>query len=59
MFAVHTISIPTEIKEAILTADTFSWLNRETVAVATVKAVWLGWKRDSRGESRTAKTSPV
>ncbi|WRT67006.1 uncharacterized protein IL334_003972 [Kwoniella shivajii] len=47
-FAVHTITIPLEIRDSIMAADTFSWHNRETVAIATSKSVWLGWRRDSK-----------
>ncbi|WWD15802.1 hypothetical protein CI109_100226 [Kwoniella shandongensis] len=48
IMAVHTISIPLEVKEGITCADTFTWHNRETVAVATPRSVWIGWRRDLR-----------
>ncbi|WVF72308.1 hypothetical protein IAT40_007121 [Kwoniella sp. CBS 6097] len=47
-FAVHTITTPLDVREPIVAADTFTWHNRETVAIATGKSVWLGWRRDSK-----------
>nr|XP_019013428.1 uncharacterized protein I206_01495 [Kwoniella pini CBS 10737]OCF52209.1 hypothetical protein I206_01495 [Kwoniella pini CBS 10737] len=48
IFAVHNISVPLEIKDPITSADTFTWHNRETIAIATSRSVWLGWRRDSK-----------
>ncbi|KAK8869923.1 hypothetical protein IAR55_000491 [Kwoniella newhampshirensis] len=48
IMAVHTISIPSGIKEGLTGADAFTWHNRETVAVATPRSIWLGWRRDLR-----------
>lgn len=31
-----------------MAADTFTWLGRETVAIATPRSVWIGWRRDSK-----------
>ncbi|WWC85367.1 uncharacterized protein L201_000230 [Kwoniella dendrophila CBS 6074] len=47
-FAVHNITISPEIRDPIMAADTFNWHNRETIAVATSRSVWLGWRRDSK-----------
>ncbi|OCF39870.1 hypothetical protein I317_06307 [Kwoniella heveanensis CBS 569] len=47
-FAVHTITTPPEISDPVVAADTFTWHNRETVAIATGKSIWLGWRRDSK-----------
>ena len=30
-----------------MAADTFTWLGRETVAIATPRSVWIGWRRNS------------
>ena len=50
--AIHTIYIPREINvPSVVTADTFTWLGRETVAVAAGKSVWIGWRRDSHCQS--------
>lgn len=49
-YAIHTIYIPRDINVP-KTADTFTWLGRETVAVAAGKSVWIGWRRDSHCES--------
>ncbi len=51
MFAVHNIFVPPAVRDPIMAADTFPWLGRETVAVATVNAVWIGWRRDSKCRS--------
>ncbi|ORY32258.1 hypothetical protein BCR39DRAFT_523619 [Naematelia encephala] len=48
MFAVHRLSVPTEIKEPLVAADSFQWLGRETLSVATAKSVWLGWRNDAK-----------
>ncbi|WVW83239.1 hypothetical protein I302_105258 [Kwoniella bestiolae CBS 10118] len=47
-FAIHSITVPPEIRDPIMAADTFAWHNRETIAVATSRSVWLGWRRDSK-----------
>lgn len=46
MMAIHTISLPSEIRHPVLAADTFVWRNRETVAVVSGKSLWIGWRRD-------------
>ncbi|ORX39762.1 hypothetical protein BD324DRAFT_614892 [Kockovaella imperatae] len=48
LFAIHSIFIPPEIADPILAADTFKWLGRETICVATMRSLWFGWRRDSR-----------
>ncbi|WVQ70220.1 uncharacterized protein L199_008446 [Kwoniella botswanensis] len=47
-FAIHSITVPPQIKDPINAADTFTWHNRETIAIATARGVWLGWRRDSK-----------
>lgn len=48
-FAIHTIYIPREINlPGLMTADTFSWLGRETVVVGAGRSIWFGWRRDSQ-----------
>ncbi|WVQ78219.1 hypothetical protein IAT38_000302 [Cryptococcus sp. DSM 104549] len=47
IFAVHTISAPLELREAVTYAETFIWHGRETMALSTSKSVWHGWKRDN------------
>lgn len=50
-YAIHTIHIPAEVNvPTVKTADTFSWLTREAVAIAAAKSVWIGWRRDSHSE---------
>lgn len=47
MFTVHTISRPKAVKGPICAAETFEWLGREGVAVASGRSVWIGWRRDA------------
>ncbi|KAL7422275.1 hypothetical protein Q5752_002921 [Cryptotrichosporon argae] len=47
VFALHHISGPAATREAFMAADTFMWLNRQTMAVATSRSVWIGWRNDS------------
>ncbi|GFZ46220.1 hypothetical protein JCM24511_04467 [Saitozyma sp. JCM 24511] len=46
IFAVHTISVPSN-PGPLVAAQTFTWLGRETVAMAYPRSVYLGWRRDS------------
>ncbi|KAI9638407.1 uncharacterized protein MKK02DRAFT_42797 [Dioszegia hungarica] len=47
IFASHSISTPPDLRDPILSADAFSWLGRRTVAVATARSVYVGWRNDS------------
>jgi hypothetical protein len=53
-YAIHTVYIPREISvQNVITADTFSWLGRESIAIAVGKSVWMGWRRDSHCRIRS------
>ncbi|RXK38363.1 hypothetical protein M231_04405 [Tremella mesenterica] len=46
IFAVHILHLPSIVRDPITTAETFTWLDRETLAVASASSVWIGWRRD-------------
>ncbi|KAK4687215.1 RHO1 GDP-GTP exchange protein 1/2, partial [Tremellales sp. Uapishka_1] len=48
IFAVHSLFTPSEIRDPIMAAEPFTWLRRETIAVATSRSVWIGFQRDSK-----------
>ena len=48
LYTIHTISLPPILRHPIAVADTFTWRNRETVAVVTGKSIWVGWRRDTQ-----------
>ncbi|WVR05091.1 hypothetical protein IAU60_002103 [Kwoniella sp. DSM 27419] len=57
-YAVHTITIPPVIKQAVTVADTFSLHGREAIAVATSSSVWVGWRRDSQSYRELVRLNP-
>lgn len=56
---MHTISGPKGLKGPIGTAETFNWLGRQAVAVASGRSVWIGWRRDANSEFYTASACPT
>jgi hypothetical protein len=50
IFATHAIAPPPSLQGSVVAADSFSWLQRETIAVATARSVHIGWRRDSQCE---------
>ena len=50
-FACHRISHP-PTEDRIVAVETFEWLGRETVAMATRQSVWLCWRREAKSGSK-------